>query len=136
MQIEMETHMSTINLEHANVTVTDPDASAALLCRLFDWKVRWEGTAMDAGRTVHVGSEDTYIALYSQPDVTSANVNSYATQGQMNHLGVVVENLNDIKQRVTGEGLIITSEADYEPGRRFYFDTPDGLEIEVVSYSS
>lgn len=128
--------MSKMNLEHANVTVTDPDASAALLCRLFDWKVRWEGASMDVGRTVHVGSDESYIALYTQPNVKSADVNSYATQGQMNHLGVVVDDLNDIRQRVTGEGLIITSEADYEPGKRFYFDTPDGIEIEVVSYHS
>lgn len=127
--------MSSINLEHANVTVQDPDTSAALLCRLFDWKIRWQGDAMDNGRTVHVGSEQSYIALYTQPDVETVNVNSYAAHGQMNHLGVVVDNIEGIRERVTGEGLVITSEADYEPGLRFYFDTPDGIEIEVVSYA-
>ena len=127
--------MSTMFLEHANVTVKDPDASAALLCRLFDWKVRWQGDAMDIGRTVHVGSTQSYIALYTQPDAMPGDVNSYATLGQMNHLGIVVDDIDAIEQRVTGEGLRVTSHADYEPGRRFYFDTPDGIEIEVVSYS-
>ena len=128
--------MSTMNLEHANITVKDPDTSAALLCRLFDWQVRWQGDAMDNGRTVHVGSAQSYIALYTQPNVKAVDVNSYAALGQMNHLGVVVDDIAAIKQRVTGEGLAITSEADYEPGKRFYFDTPDGIEIEVVSYSA
>lgn len=127
--------MSTMFLEHANVTVKDPDVSAALLCRLFDWKVRWQGDAMDVGRTVHVGNDNSYIALYTQPNTQPANVDSYASLGQLNHLGVVVDGIDAIEQRVLGEGLTITSHADYEPGRRFYFDTPDGIEIEVVSYS-
>ena len=83
--------MSTMFLEHANVTVKDPDASAALLCRLFDWKVRWQGDAMDIGRTVHVGGTQSYIALYTQPDAMPGDVNSYASLGQMNHLGIVVD---------------------------------------------
>ncbi len=128
--------MTTANLEHTNVTVKDPEASAALLCRLFDWKVRWQGDAMDTGRTVHVGNDHSYIALYTQADAETVHVNSYASLGQMNHLGIVVNDINTIKQRVSDEGLSITSEADYDPGLRFYFDTPDGIEIEVVSYST
>jgi len=128
--------MSKMFLEHANVTVKDPNASAELLCRLFNWKVRWQGDAMDIGRTVHVGDDQSYIAFYTQPGARSVTVDSYAALGQMNHLGVVVDDIDAIEQRVTAEGLTITSQADYEPGRRFYFDTPDGIEIEVVSYSS
>jgi len=127
--------MSEIILEHANVTVKDPDVSAALLCRLFDWKVRWQGDAMDAGRTVHVGGNQSYIAFYTQPDARQTDVSSYATLGQMNHIGVVVEDIDAIEKCVENEGLTITSHADFEPGRRFYFDTPDGIEIEVVSYA-
>lgn len=126
--------MSKMFLEHANVTVKDPDASAAQLCRLFDWKIRWQGDAMDIGRTVHVGDDQSYIALYTQPDARPSNIHSYSTFGMMNHLGVVVEDLAAIETRVLNEGLTITSHADYEPGKRFYFDTPDGIEIEVVSY--
>jgi len=127
--------MSKIFLEHANVTVKDPDASANLLCRLFDWKVRWQGDAMDVGRTVHVGTEHSYIAFYAQPDAKSVEIDTYAAWGHMNHLGVVVDDLDATEERVKNEGLTITSHADYEPGRRFYFDTDDGIEIEVVSYA-
>ena len=86
--------MSKFYLEHANVTVKDPDASAALLCRLFDWKVRWQGDAMDTGRTVHVGSDESYIAFYTQSNARLVEVDSYASLGHMNHLGVVVDDLD------------------------------------------
>ncbi|OED43208.1 glyoxalase [Chromatiales bacterium (ex Bugula neritina AB1)] len=122
-------------LEHVNVTVKDTHSSAALLCRLFDWHIRWQGKAMEAGYTIHVGSEHSYIALYTQPGVKRSNADSYSTESQINHFGVVVDNLDAIEARVKQEGLTITSHADYEPGRRFYFDTPDGIEIEVISYS-
>lgn len=126
--------MSTTYLEHANITVKDPDASAALFCRLFDWQVRWHGDAMETGRTVHVGSDTSYLALYTQPNAQQNAIDTYSRVGIMNHIGLVVDNLERIEQRVNEEGLTITSRADYEPGKRFYFDTPDGIEVEVVSY--
>ena len=52
-------------LEHVNVTVADPDAAAAVLCALFDWNVRWSGPGMSTGRTVHVGDDSSYVALFS-----------------------------------------------------------------------
>ena len=55
-------------LEHVNVTVSDPDRSAALLQRLFGWRVRWSGPALGGGRTVHVGTDDQYLALYAGRD--------------------------------------------------------------------
>lgn len=35
---------TTARLEHINLTVADPDATAALLGELFDWHVRWWST--------------------------------------------------------------------------------------------
>ena len=53
-------------LEHVNMTVADPERTAALLCELFDWKIRWHGSAMNGeGMTYHVGSENSYLALYA-----------------------------------------------------------------------
>ena len=31
-------------------------------------------------------------------------------------------------------GLVPFNHGDYEPGRRFYFMDPDGIEYEIVSY--
>jgi len=125
-------------LEHANVTVADPQALAALLGDLFGWKIRWEGAALDGiGYTVHVGTDDTYLALYTgnarkpvQPEGTT-----YNRVAGLNHIGIVVDDLDAAEARVRSLGLIPNSHADYEPGRRFYFDTPHQIEIEVISYA-
>jgi len=53
-------------LEHVNITVGDPDHIADLLTKLFDWEVRWSGASMNNGYTVHVGSDQSYIALYTR----------------------------------------------------------------------
>jgi hypothetical protein len=36
---------------------------------------------------------------------------------------------------VKAAGYTPFNHGDYEPGRRFYFDGPDNIEIEVVSYA-
>jgi hypothetical protein len=130
-----ETHM-TSHLEHVNVTVTNPDALAEVLCRLFDWKIRWQGSAIHGGHTVHVGGADNYVAIYGgRPDAKLlAPTESYSTLNGLNHIGVVVDDLDGVEARVKAEGFVPHSHGDYEPGRRFYFDGPEELEIEVVSY--
>ena len=125
-------------LEHINITVADPKATAALLSDLFGWEVRWEGPSMNgAGYTVHVGTDDTYIAVYSGTDpkqtVPKADA-SYATRGAVNHVGVVVADLDATEAAVKAKGYATHSHADYEPGRRFYFHEDNGVEIEVVCY--
>lgn len=124
-------------LEHVNVTVQDPKASAEVLCDLFDWKIRWEGSAIHSGRSVHVGDDDTYVALYNpDPDGTLDTYgDNYRTLRGLNHIGVVVDDLDAVEARVDAKGFQTHSHADYEPGRRFYFHDGNGLEIEVVSYS-
>ena len=121
-------------LEHVNVTVTDPAATAAMLADLFGWRIRWEGSAKLGGHTIHVGEEDTYLALYTPPDATAKAPESYHAHGGLNHVGVVVDDLDAVEARATARGLSPHSHADYEPGRRFYFHDADGIEWEVVSY--
>ena len=56
--------------------------------------------------------------------------------GHVNHVGIVVDDLDEIEQRVRSVGFEPHMRANYEPGRRFYFFNDMGLEIEVVSYNS
>jgi hypothetical protein len=46
-----------------------------------------------------------------------------------------VTDLAETERRVAAEGLTPFNHGSYEPGRRFYFIDPDGVEYEVVSYS-
>jgi predicted enzyme related to lactoylglutathione lyase len=122
-------------LEHVNITVADPDAAAATLCTLFDWKVRWAGVGMGSGRSVHVGDASSYVALFSYGDPEPSHQVSDRTLAGLNHLGVVVDDIDATEARVKAAGFMPTNHADYEPGRRFYFVEANGVEIEVVSYS-
>ena len=122
-------------VEHVNVTVTDADKTAALLCTLFDWKIRWQGDAILGGRTVHVGTDDGYLALYTPKKTAAPWQSSYEICGGLNHIGVVVDDLDAAERRVKAAGLDTHNHADYEPGRRFYFNGPDDVEYEVVAYN-
>ena len=122
-------------LEHVNVTVADPDAAAATLCALFDWRVRWAGPGMETGRTVHVGDDASYLALFSYGDPEERTQDSYRTKGGLNHIAVVVDDFDATKTRVKAVGYAPGEVYDYEPGKRFYFVEANGIEIEVVSYS-
>ena len=125
--------MPQATLEHINFTTTDPKATANRLCSLFDWKIRWEGGAIHEGFTVHVGSKDSYLAIYSKGNPGEAG-NSYDTKAGLNHIGIVVEDLDLIEKRVKDAGFETHSHANYEPGKRFYFHDPDGIEFEIISY--
>ncbi len=125
--------MSEGRLEHVNITVRDPAATAAWLCELFGWHIRWQGSAIHGGHTIHVGADDNYLAVYSQGNPGERN-DSYTTRGGLNHVGVVVDDLDAVEEKVHKAGFKTHSHADYEPGRRFYFHDDDGIEFEVVSY--
>ncbi|MFK8013897.1 MAG: VOC family protein [Gammaproteobacteria bacterium] len=127
--------MTTTTLEHVNVTVQDPDKTAAMLCQLFDWQIRWEGSSIHGGRSVHVGTPEQYLAVYSMPKLRAPKQVSYEQIGGLNHLGVHVDDLNAVEQRVLAAGYKTFNHGDYEPGRRFYFRDDDNIEFEVLSYA-
>lgn len=134
----MKRRISMAHLEHVNVTVADPKATAQMLAELFGWRVRWQGEAISGGYTVHVGGDDSYVAVYTGPAGGKGQVaanNSYLQRGGLNHIGVVVDDLDAVEAAVKKRGYVPTSHADYEPGRRFYFHEENGVEIEVVSYA-
>ena len=129
--------MMPVVLEHINFTVYDAKATAEELCTLFDWKVRWHGDGLDGeGVTYHVGSDDTYLAIYApNSKANPSDNNNYTTQNGLNHIGLIVPDIDAMEERVRAAGYEPGQQWDYEPGRRFYFQNRDGIEIEIVSYS-
>jgi len=126
--------MSNACIEHVNITVTDPQRSADLMRQLFGWSVRWEGPSMLGGHTIHVGSEEDYLALYTNEEV-QADDPRFAKSKPLNHVGVVVDDLDAVEEKVIAAGLEPFNHGDYEPGRRFYFFDWNNIEFEVVSYA-
>ncbi|NJM49513.1 MAG: VOC family protein [Sphingomonadales bacterium] len=126
--------MSNNIIEHINLTVRDPDRMAAFLIDIFGWHIRWSGPSMAGGYTVHVGTENCYIALYTKRGQNYTD-DQFIKGRPFNHIAIVVEDLAAIDAKVTAAGLIPFGHDDYDPGRRFYFYDFDGIEFEIVSYS-
>jgi len=122
-------------LEHVNVTVVDAKKTADMLVKLFDWKIRWQGPSMNDGFTVHVGSDDGYLALYTPKALNDEDAPSSERRANLNHIGVQVEDFEAVEARVTEAGYKPDNYGDYDPGRRFYFYDENGIEFEVVSYA-
>jgi hypothetical protein len=56
----------TVRLEHANLTVRDINGMIGFLQTAFpEFRVRGDGKSRDGSRWVHVGTDETYIALSS-----------------------------------------------------------------------
>ena len=119
-------------IEHVNLTVSDIERSARFFENLLGWHWRWRGQAMaGAGETIHVGEESTYLALY-----TDRRDHSGQRKGRpLNHVGLLVDDLDAAEKVVREAGLEPWGHDDYEPGRRFYFFDWDNIEFEVVSYA-
>ena len=122
--------MATGFLEHVNLTVSNPERSSQLLQELCGWHERWRGASQMGGRTIHVGSERDYIALYTHGE----SAGPYAKGVPLNHVALVVGDLVEAEATVLSAGLEPFGHGDYDPGRRFYFFDWDGIEFEVVNY--
>ncbi len=127
--------MQAAKLEHANITVNDPDATAAWMADVFGWHIRWQGDSKLGGRSIHVGEDDSYVALYNPNKDLGQPGTSYTTVSGLNHLAVIVDDIDAAEDRVKAAGFETGNHGDYEPGRRFYFHDADGIEYEVVSYA-
>ena len=117
-------------IEHVNLTVSDIERSAAFFEELLGWRQRWRGAAINGGETIHVGEDQTYLALY-----TDQKDHAGQEKGRpLNHVGLLVDDLDAAERVVARHGFEPFNHADYAPGRRFYFFDWDGIEFEVVSY--
>ena len=128
----MAENTASARLEHVNIRVSDPDRTAALLTRLCGWHERWRGPSALGGWTIHLGSESDYIALYQGESPLS---DRFSKGMPLQHIGLVVDDLDTAEQVILEAGLEPFNHADYEPGRRFYFFDWDGIEWEMVSYA-
>lgn len=126
---------TTAQLEHANITVRDPAATAAWMEKLFGWHIRWQGDAISGGYTIHVGNDQRYIALYNPGTTVVDATSSYTRVAGLNHLAVTVDDLDATEAAIKAHGFETSNHGDYEPGRRFYFHDNEGIEFEVVSYT-
>ena len=128
--------MNTIRIEHVNLAVADCERTAAEMIALFGWHERWRGPSQLGGRTIHVGSDTDYVALWS-PEPGQTLTTPFGKGAPLNHIGIEVADrmaLDALEARVRAAGLTPFNHADYSPGRRFYWIDRDGIEFEAVAY--
>ena len=128
--------MTQARLEHANITVSDPKATAKWLGEVFGWKIRWEGPGMQTGYTVHIGTDDSYIALFSFGDSKPQTQDRYRTIGALNHIAAFTNDIDGVEEKVKQAGFTPINHGDYAPGRRFYFLDNDDIEWEVAAHQT
>ena len=83
-------------------------------------------------------SDRTITTWPSTPEaILQKSLKLFSKGRPLNHIGIEVDDLDAAEARVIAAGLRPFSHADYEPGRRFYFLDPDGIEYaRVVSYNN
>jgi catechol 2,3-dioxygenase-like lactoylglutathione lyase family enzyme len=125
-------------LEHVNVTVRNPEKTARMLCDIFGWNVRWQGASKLGGRTVHVGDDRQYVAVYTKDGDASQKAGAREATAGLNHIGIEVADLAATEQRVLAAGYRTFYHGDFPeetPARaNFYFEDENGIEFEVASY--
>ncbi|MHC4471444.1 MAG: VOC family protein [Planctomycetota bacterium] len=127
-----------MRLEHVNFSVGEIEAMLAFLRAAFpDFRVRGEGVGQDDTRWVHVGTEDTYIALFqatAEPDRPRV---LYGGEPGMNHVGFEVDDVDSLHRRLSEAGYRESTFPNSHPHRkRVYFLDPEGNEWEFVQYLS
>ncbi|MFQ5624024.1 MAG: VOC family protein [Paracoccaceae bacterium] len=126
-------------LEHANITVPDIDAAIAFLMALEPaFRVRHDSGSQGDYRWVHVGTDDSYVALEEPHEPTpDASMARRYTDFGINHTGWVVDDIEAACARLDAAGYTqgYQSEAHRFRIRKYYLDAA-GFEWELVQYLS
>ena len=127
-----------MRLEHANLCVQDIDAIVRFLQTAFpDFRVRRDATELDGSRWVHVGTDETYIALVQAARGEAGRGAPYKGRPGLNHLAFEVSDADALRARLRAAGYRDTSVPNANPYRkRVYFVDPQGNDWEFVQYLS
>ena len=127
-----------VRLEHANLVVRDVDMMITFLRAAFpEFRIRGAGKTWQGTRWVHVGTNDTYIALNEATLDPAEPWVPYAGRPGTNHLGYEVDDVESLRQRLTAAGYRDSTVPNAHPHRRrVYFYDPEGNDWEFVEYHS
>ena len=122
-------------LEHANITVNNLQEAIKFFQTAFPhFKIRGGGN--DRREWVHLGDDDTYIALNLAKQHDLKVDKNYDKIG-INHLGFVVHNVAEIANNLLKNGYKRDFPKEVEQFRiRDYFADADGNQYEFVQYLS
>ncbi len=122
-------------LEHANITVNNIQEAIKFFQTAFPhFKIRGQGNEMR--EWVHLGDDTTYIAINKAIN-KNLNVEKNYDRAGINHIGFVVENVEEIARNLLSNGYKRDYPKEVEEFRiRDYFADADGNQYEFVQYLS
>lgn len=125
-------------LEHANLCVRDIDATIRFLQTAFpEFAIRRDAIDPDGTRWVHIGTDETYLALSQVTADSLERWEPYAGKPGMNHLGYEVDDADALRKRMVAAGYQDSTVSNSHPHRkRVYFYDPDGNDWEFIQYLS
>jgi catechol 2,3-dioxygenase-like lactoylglutathione lyase family enzyme len=128
----------TVRLEHANLIVRNIDATLRFVRSAFpEFRVRYDSKDSTEGRWVHVGTDDSYIALTQSSVEPQQHWTPYMGIPGVNHLGYEVDDAEALRQRLQAAGYTESTVPNDDRYRhRVYFYDPDGNDWEFVQYLS
>ncbi len=127
-----------VRMEHANLCVRDVDGMIRFLQTAFpEFRIRGEGTGNGGVRWVHVGTDDTYIALSQSRMETRGPWTPYQGFPGVNHVAYEVDDAEALRARMLSAGYRDSTPPNGHPHRRrVYFYDPEGNDWEFVQYLS
>ncbi len=127
-----------VRLEHANMVVRDIDIMIRFLQTAFpEFRVRGGGKGTAGQRWVHVGTEDTYLALNEATAEPGTQRRPYSGEPGVNHLGYEVDDVDALHARLLAAGYRESTVPNAHPHRkRVYFYDPEDNDWEFVQYFS
>ena len=125
-------------LEHANLAVRDVEGMLRFLGEAFpDFRVRGRGPDCAGRRWVHVGNDDTYLALLEATGAAPEAWEPYSGKPGLNHLGFAVDDVAALRARLRAAGYPESTVPNAHPYRkRVYFQDAEGNDWEFVEYLS
>jgi len=125
-------------LEHANLHVHDLDGMLRFVQTAFpEFRVRGQGLGFTGTRWLHVGSEESYLALYQASQPPAEPWVPYEGKPGLNHLGFEVDDVESLRKRLLEAGYEESTVRNAHPHRkRIYFYDAEGNDWEFVQYLS
>jgi catechol 2,3-dioxygenase-like lactoylglutathione lyase family enzyme len=128
----------TVRLEHANLIVRDIDAALRFLQTAFpDFRIRFDVSDAAGKRWVHIGTDETYIALTQATAEPVQRWTPYSGVPGVNHLAYEVDDVESVRRRLVAAGYRDSTVPNNHPYRkRVYFYDRDGNDWEFIQYLS
>jgi catechol 2,3-dioxygenase-like lactoylglutathione lyase family enzyme len=98
---------------------------------------RTDASGSPSSRWVHVGTDDTYLALTRSDHSPAEAWEPYSGLPGVNHLGYEVDDVDALRARMLAAGYEESTVPNAHPHRkRVYFMDPEGNDWEFVQYYS